>query len=78
MSSLALGGMPHDAAHSSLTTEPSAELILVESRAPALRRSVPATAARSLRHASDAASSSSSASCVATTTSSSAGRSSSR
>jgi hypothetical protein len=70
VSSLALSGMPHDATHSSLPTEPSAEPIFVESRA------VPETAWRSLRQASDAASSSSSASCVATATSSSVGRSS--
>jgi hypothetical protein len=36
--------MPHDAAHSSLPIELSAEPILVESRVPAARRSVPATA----------------------------------
>jgi hypothetical protein len=73
MSSWALSGMPHDAAHSSLPTKPSAEPILVESRAPAVRRLVPATALRSLRHASDAASSSSSTSKVAAATSKSAG-----
>jgi hypothetical protein len=30
--------MPHDAANSSLPTEPSAEPVLVESRAPAVRQ----------------------------------------
>jgi hypothetical protein len=78
VSNLVLSGMPHDAAHSSLPAEPNAEPIVVESRAPAFRRSMPATASRSLRHASDAASSSSTTSCVTTATSSSAGRSSSR
>jgi hypothetical protein len=78
VSILALSGMRHDAAHSSLRTEPSAVPILVESRAPAALRSVPATASRSLRHVRDAASSSSAASFAATATSSSAGRSSSR
>jgi hypothetical protein len=51
-----------------VTTEPSAEPILVESRAPAMRRLVPATASRSLRQASEAASSSSSARCAAMAT----------